>query len=63
VLHDGPPYANGQIHIGHAANKILKDMIVKANVATTSPPEPSSPRLFRHGFVRLTALDDAKELV
>jgi len=30
VLHDGPPYANGQIHIGHAANKILKDMIVKA---------------------------------
>ena len=30
VLHDGPPYANGSIHIGHAANKILKDMIVKA---------------------------------
>ena len=30
VLHDGPPYANGVIHIGHAANKILKDMIVKA---------------------------------
>lgn len=30
VLHDGPPYANGQIHIGHAANKILKDMIVKS---------------------------------
>ncbi|MEP7138810.1 MAG: isoleucine--tRNA ligase [Caldimonas sp.] len=30
VLHDGPPYANGQLHIGHAANKILKDMIVKA---------------------------------
>ena len=30
VLHDGPPYANGQIHMGHAANKILKDMIVKA---------------------------------
>ena len=30
VLHDGPPYANGQIHIGHAVNKILKDMIVKA---------------------------------
>ena len=30
VLHDGPPYANGQIHIGHAANKVLKDMIVKA---------------------------------
>ncbi|NWO02297.1 MAG: isoleucine--tRNA ligase [Idiomarinaceae bacterium] len=30
ILHDGPPYANGQIHIGHAVNKILKDVIVKA---------------------------------
>ena len=30
VLHDGPPYANGKLHIGHAVNKILKDMIVKA---------------------------------
>jgi isoleucyl-tRNA synthetase len=30
VLHDGPPYANGAIHIGHAVNKILKDIIVKA---------------------------------
>ena len=30
VLHDGPPYANGQLHIGHALNKVLKDMIVKA---------------------------------
>jgi len=30
VLHDGPPYANGQIHMGHAVNKILKDMITKA---------------------------------
>ncbi|MES2212233.1 MAG: isoleucine--tRNA ligase [Pseudomonadota bacterium] len=30
VLHDGPPYANGNIHIGHALNKILKDMIVKS---------------------------------
>ncbi len=29
VLHDGPPYANGNIHIGHALNKILKDVIVK----------------------------------
>lgn len=32
VLHDGPPYANGDIHIGHAVNKILKDMIVKSKV-------------------------------
>ncbi|MQX54827.1 isoleucine--tRNA ligase [Alcanivorax sediminis] len=30
ILHDGPPYANGNIHIGHAVNKILKDMIVKS---------------------------------
>ena len=29
LLHDGPPYANGDIHIGHAVNKILKDMILK----------------------------------
>lgn len=30
VLHDGPPYANGDIHIGHAVNKILKDFVVKS---------------------------------
>ena len=30
ILHDGPPYANGNIHLGHAVNKILKDIIVKA---------------------------------
>lgn len=30
VLHDGPPYANGDIHIGHAVNKILKDIIIKS---------------------------------
>ncbi|MDX1582583.1 MAG: isoleucine--tRNA ligase [Thermoanaerobaculia bacterium] len=30
VLHDGPPYANGRIHIGHALNKILKDLIVRS---------------------------------
>ena len=30
VLHDGPPYANGNLHIGHALNKVLKDMIVKS---------------------------------
>jgi isoleucyl-tRNA synthetase len=30
ILHDGPPYANGQLHMGHAVNKILKDMITKA---------------------------------
>jgi len=30
ILHDGPPYANGHIHLGTALNKILKDMIVKS---------------------------------
>lgn len=30
ILHDGPPYANGNIHLGHALNKILKDIVVKA---------------------------------
>ncbi|MEM9255471.1 MAG: isoleucine--tRNA ligase [Pseudomonadota bacterium] len=30
ILHDGPPYANGELHVGHAANKILKDIIVKS---------------------------------
>ncbi|HTN66277.1 MAG TPA: isoleucine--tRNA ligase [Burkholderiaceae bacterium] len=39
VLHDGPPYANGDIHLGHAVNKILKDMIVKArNMAGFDAP-------------------------
>ncbi|HDR1051822.1 isoleucine--tRNA ligase [Pasteurella multocida] len=33
ILHDGPPYANGTIHIGHAVNKILKDIIVKSKTA------------------------------
>ncbi len=32
VLHDGPPYANGDIHIGHAVNKILKDMVVRSKL-------------------------------
>ena len=31
ILHDGPPYANGMIHIGHAVNKVLKDIIVKSH--------------------------------
>lgn len=30
ILHDGPPYANGNIHIGHSVNKILKDIIIKS---------------------------------
>ena len=34
VLHDGPPYANGRIHIGHALNKVLKDFIVRSRTMT-----------------------------
>ena len=30
ILHDGPPYANGKIHLGHAVNKVLKDIIIKS---------------------------------
>ena len=32
ILHDGPPYANGNLHIGHALNKILKDIICRVKV-------------------------------
>lgn len=32
ILHDGPPYANGQLHIGHATNKILKDIIIRSKI-------------------------------
>src|SRR5690625_5195917 len=36
ILHDGPPYANGDIHIGHAVNKILKDIIVKSKTLSVT---------------------------
>lgn len=32
ILHDGPPYANGDLHMGHAVNKIMKDMVVKSRL-------------------------------
>ena len=38
VLHDGPPYANGNIHIGHALNKILKDVVTRASRCSASTP-------------------------
>ena len=42
ILHDGPPYANGHIHLGHALNKILKDIIIKSRQMTgfTAPTCP-----------------------
>jgi isoleucyl-tRNA synthetase len=49
VLHDGPPYANGNIHIGHALNKILKDIIVKYK-AMTGHAAPYVPGWDCHGL-------------
>jgi isoleucyl-tRNA synthetase len=49
ILHDGPPYANGNIHIGHALNKILKDVIVKYQ-AMTGHMAPYVPGWDCHGL-------------
>ena len=45
VLHDGPPYANGQIHMGTALNKILKDIIIKYKYRTFRAGIPTACRL------------------
>ena len=43
ILHDGPPYANGDIHLGTALNKVLKDIIVKyKNMAGFDTPFPTA---------------------
>jgi isoleucyl-tRNA synthetase len=49
VLHDGPPYANGAIHIGHAVNKVLKDIIVKSK-ALSGYDAPYVPGWDCHGL-------------
>ncbi|HLE18688.1 MAG TPA: class I tRNA ligase family protein, partial [Syntrophales bacterium] len=49
ILHDGPPYTNGNIHIGHALNKILKDIIVK-HKAMTGHAAPYVPGWDCHGL-------------
>lgn len=49
ILHDGPPYANGDIHIGHAENKILKDMIVRFK-SMTGYHAPYVPGWDTHGL-------------
>ena len=49
ILHDGPPYANGNIHMGHAVNKILKDVVVKSN-AMTGKDGPYVPGWDCHGL-------------
>ncbi len=55
VLHDGPPYANGHIHIGHALNKVLKDMVVKSR-ALMGYKTPYIPGWDCHGLPIETAL-------
>ncbi|MCU7959512.1 MAG: isoleucine--tRNA ligase [gamma proteobacterium symbiont of Bathyaustriella thionipta] len=49
ILHDGPPYANGDIHIGHAVNKILKDIIIKSRTLSGSDA-PYVPGWDCHGL-------------
>ncbi len=58
VLHDGPPYANGDIHIGHALNKILKDAYVKYH-ALTGRRVPYVPGWDCHGLPIETAVSKA----
>ncbi|MDT8859102.1 isoleucine--tRNA ligase [Alkalihalobacillus sp. MEB130] len=55
VLHDGPPYANGDIHMGHALNKILKDMIVRYK-SMSGFHAPYVPGWDTHGLPIETAL-------
>lgn len=49
ILHDGPPYANGSIHIGHAVNKIIKDMIIKSKTLSGFD-SPYTPGWDCHGL-------------
>jgi len=49
ILHDGPPYANGQIHVGHAVNKVLKDIIIKSR-ALSGFDTPYVPGWDCHGL-------------
>src|SRR5690625_122424 len=61
VLHDGPPYANGDLHIGHALNKILKDFIVRYK-SMTGFHAPYVPGWDTHGLPIETALAKQKKI-
>ncbi|MFT4413488.1 isoleucine--tRNA ligase [Fredinandcohnia humi] len=61
VLHDGPPYANGDIHMGHALNKILKDMIVRFK-SMNGYCAPYVPGWDTHGLPIETALTKNKKV-
>lgn len=61
VLHDGPPYANGDIHMGHALNKIIKDFIVRYK-SMTGFYAPYVPGWDTHGLPIETALTKKKKI-
>lgn len=61
ILHDGPPYANGDIHIGHALNKILKDFIIRYK-SMTGYHAPYIPGWDTHGLPIETALTKKKKV-
>lgn len=61
VLHDGPPYANGDIHIGHALNKIIKDFIVRYK-SMSGYHAPYVPGWDTHGLPIETALTKNKKI-
>src|SRR5690625_2463264 len=61
ILHDGPPYANGDLHIGHALNKILKDFIIRYK-SMTGYHAPYIPGWDTHGLPIETALQRQKKI-
>ena len=62
VLHDGPPYANGELHVGHALNKILKDIICRVQVSFGKRVD-YVPGWDCHGLpIELKVLQEHKEL-
>ncbi|CAH1989563.1 unnamed protein product [Acanthoscelides obtectus] len=62
VLHDGPPYANGQAHMGHAINKILKDTILRCHIISGNKVH-YIPGWDCHGLpIELKAISDNKDL-
>lgn len=62
VLHDGPPYANGELHVGHALNKILKDIICRVNLSSGKKID-FVPGWDCHGLpIELKALQQQEEL-
>ncbi|MFS0823684.1 isoleucine--tRNA ligase [Bacillus sp. 1P02SD] len=61
ILHDGPPYANGDIHMGHALNKIIKDMIVRFK-SMNGYCAPYVPGWDTHGLPIETALTKNKKV-